>query len=149
MTKTHAIIALFIVFTSFAAGRYTTPERVVIQKEIVEVEKKSTEVERNKKKETEVTERTNPDGSKETITKTKEETTTEKKTETDKSKTDSATEERSRSKVNVSILAGLPISTPVSPVYGAAMTSELVGPISAGIWFLSPGIAGISVGVSF
>ncbi len=138
-------LMVFGLLASFAAGRYTTPEKIVIQKEIVEVEKKV----EDKRKEIVKTEVTHPDGTKEITTKTVVDSTTK----TDSTKTDKELEERTAasSKVSISALVGAPLSLsgPITPVYGGHIHRPLLGPISLGLWGLSNATAGVSIGLTF
>ncbi len=159
-TKQKCVIAAGALAASFAAGRYTLPEKVRIETKIVEVEKKTektkTDLDRDKHKETKVTETTNPDGTKTTTTTTVEDTKTEKKTDTAKTdntqKTDTTVKEvtNALSKVYISALAGIPISLDsVRPIYGASVTKPVIGPITIGVWGLTLPAVGLSVGLSF
>jgi membrane glycosyltransferase len=160
--KSKLILAVIAIAVAFAAGRFTTPERVKIQKEIVEVEKKtkdtSTEAERSKRKETTVREVIHPDGTKETITTIIEDSDTRKKSDTRETQevarkeTETKEVEKSKGKLTLSALAGskVSLSEGVSPlIYGGHISKEVLGPVSLGVFGLSNGIAGVSIGLSF
>lgn len=157
--KTIVIVSLILASTAYAAGRWSAPERVQIVTKTVEVEKKvidaKTDLEKDKHKETVVTETVNPDGTKSTVTKTVEDTKTGKKTETstvdDTSKASDTVKETlySSSKVTVSLLAGMSLSGPITPVYGLSLTRPVLGPITFGAWGLTSGVVGLSVGLTF
>jgi hypothetical protein len=51
------------------------------------------------------------------------------------------------SRFSVSFLAGLTLR--VEPVYGAAVTYRVLGPITVGAWGLSSGVLGASLGVTW
>lgn len=143
---------------SFASGRWLAPEKVKTVVQTVEIENKSnnkdSEAERNKKKETTTTEKTNLDGSTEKTTHTVEETDTTKKTnESDSSqsttsKTASKEIERGTSKVTISALAGTNITAP-QIVYGASVYRGVLGPIGIGLFGFTNGIVGAMIGLSF
>lgn len=159
-TKYKIAIALVVVAiaTSFAVGRYTVSEKIKIETKIVEVEKKTEkkdqDVNKAERKETTITESVKPDGTKETTTKIIEDTNTNKNTkvdtvQNDTTKTDaSKTIEKGGSRLNISALGGYDIIKGV-PVYGASISKDVIGPVSAGLWGLSNATVGISVGLSF
>lgn len=152
-TKTKVILVILALISTFSVGRLSAPTKVVTETKIVEVEKKTSESEseRNKHKTTTTTTTKHPDGSETTTTTTSEDSTTDKKTATtdDLNKTSDTvkTVESDVGRVTISALAGLKITDP-TPTYGVHVTSRIIGPINAGIWGLSSGILGISVGLS-
>ncbi len=160
--KVKVFIAVVSIGVAFAFGRYTTPERIKIEKVIVEVEKKTkdsnTDAERNKRRETTTREVTHPDGTKEVITTVVETTETSKKSnthETDKiSKKEKDSKEivKNSNTFNLSLLTGakLPSGGSLSPlIYGGHITKQILGPINVGVWGLSDSTGGVSLGLSF
>lgn len=146
-----------VLIVSFGIGRYSAPEKVRTETKIVEVEKKSTkkEVDTDKHKETKVVEVINPDGTKTTTTIIVEDTD-QKKKETDKSSRksnyDTVSEvSRSGSRISLSALAGSDLRNlhALVPVYGVAANKELLGPITVGVFGMSNGLAGVSLGLNF
>lgn len=158
-TKSKIIIASIALLTSYAFGRWSAPEKVKIETKIVEVEKKTetskTDTDRNKHKETTVTETTRPDGTKETTTKTVEDTQTDRKTNTSKTDDTTITESKSKevtyssSKVTVSALAGVNVLKGGLPDYGASLTKPILGPITVGAFAFQSGMVGCSLGLTF
>lgn len=158
MTKKQWCLWAGALLVSFSFGRWSGPEKIKIEKQIVEVEKKSTtkdtEAERNKHKETTVTEVTKPDGTKETTTHTVEETSTDKKTgesdsvESSRASSETKEIEKSSGKTTLSVMAGTNISNP-KVVYGAAAYHPILGPIGVGIWAFTDTTFGGSIGISF
>lgn len=150
-SKTKAIIAVLIVAVSFAAGRYTTPEKVKTETKIVEVEKKTKKVDTKEHKKTVIRWVTNPDGTKtktEVITDDRDSNTSETdQIERDSSKTTEIT--RSSSKVTVSALVGMSISAPGVPIYGVSVTKPILGPITVGFFGLTNKTGGLSLGLTF
>ncbi len=138
-------LLVFGLLAAFAAGRASSPEKVKIEKEIVEVEKKV----EDKHKEIVKVEVVRPDGTKETTTKTVEDTT---KT-SDKSKDAKTSEERTAasSKLSVNALVGAPfnLSGGLTPVYGGHIHRALIGPLELGLWGMTNATAGISIGLTF
>lgn len=158
-TKTSVIISAVAMLGAFAAGRWAAPEKIRIETKTVEVERKTeqtkTDTERDRRRETVVTEVERPDGTKERTTKTVEETQTTKKTDrtaTDDIKTTQSTSEettRGTSKVTISALAGIPTTAPGVPVYGLHVSKPILGPITVGFWGLSDTTVGCSLGLTF
>lgn len=158
--KTKIILVSAALLTSFAAGRWLAPEKIRIEIKTVEVEKKidqtQVDAERNRRRETTITEETRPDGTKTKTTHSTDEAETHKTV--DKSTVDdvtkSTTEEkevtRGTAKVTISALAGLkPTDLTAPPVYGLAITKPILGPITVGLWGLTSGTIGFSAGLTF
>jgi hypothetical protein len=166
--KLIAIGAVFIAVVAFAFGRYTTPEKVKVETvtKTVEVEKKThdatTQIDqnRNRKREIETVELVRPDGSKETRTKTVETTETNRDrttTVSDREKSTTTRDEETRKEVSkasgstvVSVLGGAKLDDWVSGKrYGLAVTRNVIGPVTIGVWGLNDTTCGLSVGLSF
>ena len=160
-TKTKVTIVVVYSVVLLAAGYYAAPEKTKIETKIVEVEKKTQEktVDESKDthKETTTVETVNPDGSKTTTTTTVEDTKTDKKTDSSTSTEVAKAEQQSKEvtksgrKVNLSALVGTNIvdgfPSNLTPVYGAHLTTGIVGPVTCGLFALSNGTAGVSVGL--
>lgn len=161
-----AILALGV---AFAFGRYTAPEKVKIEKEIVTVESTTkeekkevkTDAQRDKRVEKVTTEVVRPDGTKETTTRIVEDSKTTRQTdsgtdsreESRKASTEKSSEtiEYGRDKLSLSMLAGAPISFTSGLgviVYGGHIHRNFLGPISIGVWGLSNGTGGFSLGLT-
>lgn len=162
--KVIAVVAYTLV--AVAVGRYTVPQTVKIEKETTKqvdvVEKKDlnkqTDANRDTHTEVTVVEKVLPDGTKETTTKTVKDSKTEKSSKvedqgvvsknTQESTKDNKTTSASGGKVSISALAGVNIFTPSDGMqYGASVSKEVIGPISIGIWGLSSGTGGASIGI--
>jgi len=154
-----AIVATALII-SFAFGRYLTPVKIKTETKTVEVVKvvkvKVKDTTKQKRKESLITEITYPDGRKERIVKVIENDDEHSKTDTaensEKDLTNTTSKEvvKNSSRLNVSALGGVDFSKGYAqPVFGAAVTKDIVGPVSIGIWGLSNGTIGASVGVSF
>jgi NCAIR mutase (PurE)-related protein len=157
MNKKYLLAGVGIL-AAFAFGRYSAPEKVKIETKVVEVEKKSenksTDTDRNKRKETTVTETVYPDGRKETKTEVVETTQTERKTDTsvvtEREKDAAETKETSRSgKVSLSALTGVDVTNLNAPIFGAHLLTNVLGPVTIGVWGLSNATGGLSLGLSF
>lgn len=137
------IIALAV---SYAAGRYMAP--VKIETKVVEVEKKQTETERDKHKETTTVVTERPDGSKVTETRTTEDTNTQRST---KSTTDTTSESVIKYASSRTTLQGIASYSPGSSgvAYGGSVSRNLLGPIVGGGFVLTNGTFGVSLGLEF
>jgi hypothetical protein len=158
-TKLKVALAIMSLVGAFASGRWLAPTKVVTEVKTVEVEKKRDQKQiakkLNKHKETKTTTVTNAKGESTTTTTVIEDVGTvsnsnETKT-SDNSITTNHKEETTRdaSKVTISALAGINPLSPGAPVYGAAVSKPILGPVAAGVWGLSSGVGGVSVGISF
>lgn len=159
-TRNKVILIAIALTTSYAVGRFSAPEKIKIETKIVTVEKKVTDtdttVDKDRHKKVVVVEETKPDGSKTKTTTITDDTTTksDKKTkETDAvvKKEDQVKEiTRPSSKVTISAMGGVNLSLAGNPlVYGASVSKTILGPISLGAFYLTPGITGLSVGLTF
>lgn len=154
-TRSKIGLASVLLITSFAFGRWSTPEKVRIETKTVEVEKKTetTDTDRDKHQETTTVEVKKPDGTVETTTKTVLDSRTDQQTkevQTDSKSTDQVKEvTRGSSPVTVSVLGGIQLGGPPTPLYGAAITRPVLGPIAIGLFGLSNRVCGASVGLTF
>lgn len=149
-TKYKVIIVVVTLTAAFAAGRYTVPEKIKVETKVVEVEKKVTDIQKDTKKKTTVVETVKPDGSKQVTTVIDEDSSTDKKSQTDKDTTSDTTKvvESGTQKVTISALGGIDINKTV-PVFGASITKPVLGPLTLGLFGLSSGVGGASVGLTF
>lgn len=129
---------------AFAAGRFLTP--VKIETKTVEVEKKQTETDRDKHKDTTTVVTEKPDGTKVTETRTAEDTKTHRDSRTDATTTSDTTKIYGASRLSVAAL-GCISSEKLS--YGLSLSKNILGPITAGVWGLTSGTFGVSLGVEF
>lgn len=163
-TKYKVILTIVAVATVFAIGRYTAPEKIRIEKQIIEVEKKTenknTDKNQDKHTKTIIVEVTKPDGTKETTTTITDDTKTDTKTnvtrtdDTNKSEIDIKEVIRNHSVVTINALTGTSFSISPTPtmgpaIFGAHITKSILGPITVGGWGLSNGTGGVSVGLTF
>lgn len=158
-TKTKLIIAVVALLAAYAFGRFSAPTKVITETKIVEVEKKTDKTKSDTKKEvhrtTTTTETIKPDGTKTVTTVVKEDSNSDSKKNS--SSTDNTTKSsdtikeviRDTSKVTVSALAGVNITSLSIPVYGASLTKPILGPIAIGIWGLTNSVGGVSLGLTF
>ncbi len=139
--------------TAFALGRYTLPAKIVIQTVEHQAEVTKSDTDRDKHKETTVTETVKPDGSKETITKTTEDTKTVKKIDKAETSDKNTKSETTYAKSSLSVYGLVGYSDVLSghyvPVYGGLLSRPIFGPISIGGWFLTTGIIGVTIGLHF
>lgn len=153
--KTKIILAAVALLGAFAAGRWLAPEKVKIEKQIVEVEKKSSEkdAEKSTKKTTTTTKVIRPDGTVEETTTVVEETNRKSsKSETAESgraETETTEITRSSSKVTISVLGAGDLHVLGQLRYGVLVSKPVIGPVTLGAFYLTPGIVGASVGLTF
>lgn len=165
MTVKPWIIGLIII-VSAAFGRFTAPESHTVETEThstttgqkEETKNVSTDAQRDKRVEKLTTEVVRPDGTRETTTRIVEDTTTTKRREstTDnreetRTTVDAKTKEETvyaRGRLSLSAMAGLN-GLPGTPVYGGHIQKSVFGPITAGVWGLSAGMGGVSLGLNF
>jgi lipopolysaccharide export LptBFGC system permease protein LptF len=157
--KQKVMVIASVALVSAAIGRYTAPEKIKIETKTVEVIKEvkvkdETETKKKDKTYTKTTD-TKPTGEKtETVTivekdadKTKTDVTIAKD---DNKSTDQIKEvTKSSGHLNLSVLAGVNVLSPGGMLYGGHITRDILGPINIGIWGLSNGTAGCSVGLTF
>lgn len=153
--QTKIGIAAALLAAAFAFGRWSAPTKIKTETKIVEVEKKTEETKKdeNKNKKTTTHTKVSPDGTRETTTTTVE---TDRKS-TDRSRTDdkSTTQvitkevEKSKSYVTISALAGMSFKDLTTPFYGGSLSKPVLGPITLGVWGLTNGTGGVSIGLTF
>lgn len=150
-TKQMLIIGSIALLGAFACGRWLAPTKVITK--TVEVEKKTDDktVDTNRDKLTTITETDKPDGTKVKTTTISDVTATklEDKSTDDTLKETSKEVDRDSAKVTVSLLAGVKLSGPSTPVYGLAITKPILGPITVGLFGFQNGTVGGSVGLTF
>lgn len=156
--KSKFFLALICLLSAYAFGRFSAPERVKIETRIVEIEKKTddkeTNASRDKHKTTTTTETTRPDGTKETTTVVTEDSQTNKASaehsveEREKESTSLKEVTRSSSKVTIAAMYGIPITGGL-PAYGGMISRPLLGPITGGLFYLTPNVIGGIVGLTF
>ena len=141
MTRNQYIIVGVLILLAAAAGRYLTPEKIVTKTITVEVEKKQ------EKTNTVVVKVTKPDGTITETTNTNTESTTTTNTNT---KTDTIIVQGKKSPLNVSALAGINVTNPAGGIiFGGHVSKQILGPVNIGVFGLSNGTAGLSVGLQF
>ncbi len=148
--RTKVIIAVVLLTAVFAAGRLSAHTKIKIEKEIVEVEKKSSESDKDSHKKTTIVDIELPDGTKKRTTVVENDTHQETKDSSSVSLAEKDSKEivKDSGKLNISALGGVSsiTSTPL-PVYGLAVSKPVLGPITLGIWGLSNLTVGVSLGL--
>lgn len=151
--KVKVLIIVVLLLASFAGGRWLAPEKVRVETKTVEVEKKIDKIDKttDKHKEAVIVEVVKPDGTKETTTKTVEDVKV--KIDTKEVVLDTVTTDKTKevagssAKVTIAAMGGL--TRDFSPVYGAAVSKPILGPVTVGAWGLSNLTFGASVGLTF
>lgn len=137
------LIGISAILVSFACGYYIKPDKVVTKTVTVEVVKTETDT----KDRTIVVEVINKDGSK-TITTKKDIDTNVKEMAKTNSNSQTLSVKRSSSLL-VSVLGGVDITKPTGIIVGAHVSKQLLGPVHIGLFGLSSGVLGASVGLQF
>lgn len=137
--KSKVIIAAIALLAAFAFGRYSAPAFRKTETETHE----SKDVEKHKK--TTVVETEKPDGTKEKKTVVEEGS----KRSSNKDARSSEEIRRDASKVTVSTLAAIHIFPGAYTSYGVSIMKPVLGPITLGAFYLTPGIIGASIGLTF
>jgi hypothetical protein len=133
--------AIVLAALSYALGRYTGRSPTIqTQTKIDETEKTHTHQQET------ITEVKKPDGTDTTVT-----TITTVKDETNKTDTDVTTKIiPQKPKLNVSLLAATSVHDPLTaPTYGLSVSKEFLGPVTLGVFGLTNGMIGVSVGMNF
>ncbi len=142
--KSTLVAVTIVIIVAFALGRYSAPDA-----EISKTISATTDTQKHVDKDThEVIEETKkPDG---TIT-TRKTIDINAHTDTKKIEKDITTETVTAKggKVQVSALAGIDGFRSLTPIYGASFSKEILGPISAGVFGMTNGILGVSIGITF
>lgn len=134
LSKTPVLLLIALAI-GIAVGRYSNrpaeTTKIVHEetKKVIDTKKKIIEV-------------VTPDGTKTTTT------TEDTVTTIDKDKTKSS-QTKPSPKVNLSFLAGVPRLNDLRPIYGLSVSKEFIGPITVGLFGLTNGTLGVSIGVDF
>lgn len=169
-TKYKLILVALVLAATFAGGRFSAPTKVRVETKTVEVKTAITEQtatasqarEDDEDHETDVTETVKPDGTRvvETRMIAKTRTREEAQESHESVRIDQVAREqdkvkevtRSRAALQVDLLAGaqVSLSSGLGPmVYGVHVSRELFGPVTVGLFGMSNGTAGVSVGLRF
>jgi len=139
-TRTKVLAVILLVVAAFATGRYTVKPIEVVKHETEETTKKE-ETDTH----TEIVETKQPDGS------TKKVTTIDRSSRTDYA-TKKETETKTTNKVqktNISALVSVNIKERNALIYGISVTREILGPVTVGVFGLTNGTVGASIGINF
>ena len=137
------IVALII---GFVAGKLTE------QHETKSVSQIDTKVETDKQKDTKIVETKvetkSPDGETKVVTTTETVISERKETVKDRTETKTETSSPTGNRVTLTGMAGYDFDKKLT-VYGGGVSKEILGPVSIGVWGLSNGTAGVSLGLRF
>lgn len=141
--KNKIILSIIALVSAFAAGRYTATVGTSVQTKTVAQETKDTTKSVDVKTVTVTTQK--PDGEVTWVTtKVKDVDQTTK----DTIKTETVTAVKKET-LNVSVLAAVQPNHNLSPIYGLSVSKELLGPVTLGIFGLTTGVVGASIGLNF
>lgn len=151
MTEKTKVIIVVVIASAIVGFSFQTYKKKT-ETHINETKTQDKTTETDKHVETKVVEIIAPDGTKTTTTETVEDTKKHRDSTTVTEKQKDQTVEVSRgegSKVSISALVGTSLTSLGTPVYGATVSKPILGPITVGLWGLSSGTGGISVGLTF
>ncbi len=143
--KTKIIISIVVILGAFAAGRYSVKNEITKTHETVT--KTDTEVQKDIQVITKKVIIERPDGTKET---------TISKEINDKSQSDTKTTTAAKDStkvvpppsVNVAAMVGYDVQS-FKPVYGIEASKQMLGPMTVGLFGLSSGQIGVTIGFTF
>lgn len=139
--KYFALVGLACLAVGYVFGRFETPDV-----KTAETTQMNTDKQKDVVTQTTTTVQEQPNGAKTTQTVTTSHTVASVATsEQSKEKTSSTT---GGGHTNFDLLYGYQIGR-AGPVYGGAITKDVLGPISLGVWGLTNSTYGVSLGVSF
>lgn len=151
-TKTKILIVTGVCLVSFATGRYTVPTKTKIETKTVEkvVYKEKDDTKSDLKKHVVIVTKKKPSGE----TETKTDITYDKKTDEkkdvaaiDNKATDSVKIIEKAAPLNLNALVGVDVHNGQS-TYGISASKNLIGPIQTGVFGLTNGTVGVSIGLS-
>ena len=150
-TKNQVILLVVALAVAFAFGRYSVSQTptVSVTADTKSLDKKQTAQDTHTV--TKTTETVAPSGAK-TIDVTTTTDTVTKVVDTDKQedKTNSVTTPSKQSKWNVAVIGGIDATNIAKGLtYGASVNKEVIGPVTAGVYGLSNGNFGVSIGLNF
>ena len=147
--KTKVIIIVCYTALIFAVGRYTTRSpSSTTQTKATEVEARTEDMNVDTKKT--ITETKKPDGTTVTVTQVDQTIKDDKQDDRTTQVQTKETTKAVRPTLQLSILGGNDFSQgPFKPVYGAAISKEVLGPVTIGVFGLNNNTVGISLGVNF
>lgn len=138
----EGIVVIALVLGAFALGRHSGETKVQTVIKTVEIEKI---VDKDQHSVTKIV--AHPDGTKETtITK---DTSTHSDTNTDSRSTNVTKISTSKHEWTLTALAGTSLNLTSPVIYGGSITKSVLGPISVGVWGLTSGTIGASIGIDF
>ena len=145
--KYKVIISVVVLAVAFASGRYSVNSSP--NTKTTEVVKTNTQEQTDQNKHIVTVITKDCKTGKEVTTITEDDVVREK--EAQKTVTDllQTVTQQQRSKFNVSALADVDLTSAFKPSYGISIEREVIGPITAGVYGLTNGVIGISIGVNF
>lgn len=142
-TKTYILICTLCLVLGLALGRFSLPAKTT------DLEQSRTVTDTTVKDNTtkEITQTKKPDGTVTTVTVIKNDIDTNIQAKT--KETDQKTTVFNTDTLGINLMASVDVSNPTRVSYGAQVEKRILGPLNAGIWGLSDGHVGISLGLRF
>ena len=144
--RTEISIGLAALIAAFAFGRYTAPKVPAISQKVDDQKQEQVNTDKDVHKQTTITKK--PDGTQTTVIVEDSTVKTEDKKQ-DTKKVDTTITPPKINTINLNALAGVDAFHSFKPVYGAQVSKQFIGPVSIGLFGLSNGTIGVSLGVSF
>lgn len=148
LTKTQLIILAAALVIGFVAGSLTHPSKEV---KTTSNEKINLDIKSDK----DIHEHTvtiitkTPDGVSTTRIDNTQDTVSVTNTDKRSSLVTTSDTVRGKKSINLSALVGVSVYEPLIPIYGISVTKPIFGPITAGVFGLSTGTIGVSIGCDF
>lgn len=147
--RTKTLAAILALLVAFASGRYSVNQ--IASSTTLKTAESDTKSQKDKDVHTITTTTTTKDPSGKQVTTTTTDTTAETRSTKDqvtKSVDQTSVVMQKQSKLNLSVLGGIDIRSR-TPVYGASITKQFLGPITLGVFGLTNGTVGASIGIDF
>jgi hypothetical protein len=150
--QTKALIAIAVILTAFASGRYSAthgqaPSVTTSQQTTTDTQVK---VDKDTHKVSTTTDVKTKDGSEKVVTVVTEDTVTAiNKTQDTVAKVQTVVTQPKFTKTHISLLAVTDIKSINKLSYGISLSREIIGPVTVGVFGLSNGVAGLSIGLNF
>lgn len=158
-TRYKVYIAIIVILGSYAAGRWASPVKTKTETKIVQDDSKIQELQKKldtiMAKNTKITEDKKPDGTEHIVTIIDENTHTRDVTEDHSKDVASTTSDTTKEvtkesgKLIISVLGGLNFTQPGQYKIGGEVQHTIIGPLVGGVYGLSDGSCGITVGLMF
>jgi hypothetical protein len=149
--KNKVIISIVSLLTAFGFGRYSANQRPNVQTKETVTANATQQTDKNVETETTITTEKDPNGVVKTVETIDSKDLTKVETENQSVKILQQTvTQPKQSKINLSFVASSDVfKGALAPSYGLYASKEILGPITAGVYGLTNGTVGVTVGLDF